>query len=1839
LRATFDGKEAGRPASGCWIVRRLTGALREEMVGGKEAMVARARTGGTLDRRWGRVWRATVVCCFWLLGTGLQAQPPEGPPLPSVPEAVTPPSRPPTAASPAPPAPSTAAPVGAPDALRQPLRARQVLTSAIEMCRRGEYDAAAQLFREVSVRQYELTTAEQQELQRWLQINTTAVQSRKQAVDYLGIAENLFKQGRNHEAAELLKKIAPHEQYLTESERARLTQLRRNSTVAGQPPAPSSAQLAARARLQQARLLYAQYRLDEAEATAREVEASRVLFADKEDTPAKLLAEIDKARKDPKLLLTASRQALGRGDLDQAEKLAGASEKASSTFTFTLSSDSPAKVRKEIQAAKAKATPAVPKETTPPAVDTTRKPDMLPPSAKAATNTRPEQPRETKPDPAVIQTGNKSPAAPAAKEEPAPRNAPAQTDTAAARILIQRARKALQEGDLAGAARLNEAARAKHPELNWWEDNPEKVAADIEQAAKKKGATEPAPASAEKTEKKAAATKGEAQSLLRHGREQLSAGKLDETAAIIQQVRALSGVRYGLFDDSPDKLQSDLNKARQKHDQETSIKVLAEARRAYEKNDFDTATKLAFQAQKLHGPYSVWDLGDRPNKLLEEIQIARNKPRKTNPLPVETVKNDRPAPGTPNAKGAPNATGTPSVPAGSPPRAQGTATAQNTSAPPGPGLPTPGNTGPAPAPTPAPVVDPNKTRALALLVEARTLQQQGQLLEARQKVVEVQTLRVKFTPDEETPEQMHLKLAAQARHQIDQLVQRATDLAGSNIGEATARYQQAEQHLIQARQLAVNFGLDAATVEGKLAWVDQLRKQSTMLASATTPGAPGAPSAPGAPGAPMPPGALQTVGRTNATDGQVTPQGIELLDQSRRALRCGDTAAARRLAEEAYEGNYGVKKQAAAMLRDIDVEEFNQQKLAANRAFDAALSAFNRRDYQHSYAILQSVEVRHLEPNRQAKLKDLMMSPEMARLAQPKQPAIAQTGPSGAPDTAQTGHSTLSPDAGVARATDSTSTPESDLLKTTKAMQEVKFQQVRQQSLRVQQEASDVLKAGDVDRALELLGDFLLTLPDSGLEADKIALIRRPIDSRQQQYRLLKAQKEFTDQDKKGREIAKNTRSKQFLAEQNKEQKLTELMKQYHTFYKEGKYKEAEMYATLAHEVDPDSTVAATAINMARIQRNVVASKKLKEDKEGFVVEELNEADTVGPAATMKDPLKFDPERSAISQKRPNLSTIKLNTRKSDAVREIERKLQTPVNMNFKDTPLKTVVDDLHNVHGINIVLDIAALGQENVNTDHPVTLLVEQLSLKSALNILLRQVKLTWVIRDDVLMITTESESRGKLTQVTYAVADLVIPVENYTATGQDLAAQISNNNAGSQPGSPQASPITGRFPLGNGTPTGTPSSSPGSPGSSGSANPLNGFATTGGQTMAVQKTQRNDTMHEALIKLITNTIANKSWADQGGPGTIDYFPLTMALVVNQTVDIQEQIAELLASLRRLQDQEVAIEIRVISVNESFYERIGVDFNINIKTDRETARFEPQLTNGAFKPAGFVQDFSPSRFIAGLSPTGTFTPDLDIPIKSGTFNVATPAFGGFIPGTGGIDVGLAFLSDVQVFLFMEAVQGDVRNHIMQAPKLTMFNGQTATITVGTQQNFLTTVTVTQGQNGLPIFTPIPNPQFAGATMTLQPVITADRRFVRLSPNITFFGITSGATLFPITIVVTPILDNGIAPPGPATVLTQYIQQPITSIINVTTTVLVPDGGTVMMGGLKLMAESRVEFGPPILSKLPYINRLFKNVAYGRDTQSLLIMVTPRIIISEEEEFRQTGYTENPILNPALAPR
>ena len=137
-----------------------------------------------------------------------------------------------------------------------------------------------------------------------------------------------------------------------------------------------------------------------------------------------------------------------------------------------------------------------------------------------------------------------------------------------------------------------------------------------------------------------------------------------------------------------------------------------------------------------------------------------------------------------------------------------------------------------------------------------------------------------------------------------------------------------------------------------------------------------------------------------------------------------------------------------------------------------------------------------------------------------------------------------------------------------------------------------------------------------------------------------------------------------------------------------------------------------------------------------------------------------------------------------------------------------------------------------------------------------------------------------------------------------------------------------------------------------------------------------------------------------------------------------------------------------------------------------------------------------------------------------------------------------------------------------------------------------------------------------GVTLSVTPVVSADRRYVRLSLA-PFFQTFNGFDQ-----ITVPIVAGGGGLGGGGAVANATIQLPRTTVNTVNTTVTVPDGGTVLLGGVKRLREERTEFGTPILSKTPFINRLFRNIGIGRTTDSLMLMVTPRIIILEEEEER-----------------
>ena len=80
------------------------------------------------------------------------------------------------------------------------------------------------------------------------------------------------------------------------------------------------------------------------------------------------------------------------------------------------------------------------------------------------------------------------------------------------------------------------------------------------------------------------------------------------------------------------------------------------------------------------------------------------------------------------------------------------------------------------------------------------------------------------------------------------------------------------------------------------------------------------------------------------------------------------------------------------------------------------------------------------------------------------------------------------------------------------------------------------------------------------------------------------------------------------------------------------------------------------------------------------------------------------------------------------------------------------------------------------------------------------------------------------------------------------------------------------------------------------------------------------------------------------------------------------------------------------------------------------------------------------------------------------------------------------------------------------------------------------------------------------------------------------------------------------------------IQLPEYELTQLATTVSVPDRGTLLLGGQTLMGEVERESGVPVLSKIPFLKRLFTNRGTAKDEQVLLVLIKPTIIVQREVE-------------------
>ena len=283
-----------------------------------------------------------------------------------------------------------------------------------------------------------------------------------------------------------------------------------------------------------------------------------------------------------------------------------------------------------------------------------------------------------------------------------------------------------------------------------------------------------------------------------------------------------------------------------------------------------------------------------------------------------------------------------------------------------------------------------------------------------------------------------------------------------------------------------------------------------------------------------------------------------------------------------------------------------------------------------------------------------------------------------------------------------------------------------------------------------------------------------------------------------------------------------------------------------------------------------------------------------------------------------------------------------------------------------------------------------------------------------------------------------------------------------------------------------------------------------------------------------------------------------TNTMVITDVSDRIELIERLLDVFDTPTPQ-VAIEARIVEATSTFIRNLGVQWGAKGIADpfygNQTSLEFPNkmLLDGAMIPQGIV-----TKGIGG-------------PLGGYAINLPAPAFS--------TAVGVSFANILDTFridMAISALETSGQGRIISSPSVTTQNNQEAHIIQGRQIPVQTVAN----------FTVTTRYMNAALELTATPQITAEGTIImalELQNNAADFA----------------NLVNGIPP-----IITQ----------SATTTVMIPDGGTTVIGGIYRTEDSITRDRVPFFHKIPIIGNLFKSFARTKQSRELLIFITPRIL-------------------------
>ncbi|MCZ6445424.1 MAG: hypothetical protein O6758_04475, partial [Planctomycetota bacterium] len=530
---------------------------------------------------------------------------------------------------------------------------------------------------------------------------------------------------------------------------------------------------------------------------------------------------------------------------------------------------------------------------------------------------------------------------------------------------------------------------------------------------------------------------------------------------------------------------------------------------------------------------------------------------------------------------------------------------------------------------------------------------------------------------------------------------------------------------------------------------------------------------------------------------------------------------------------------------------------------------------------------------------------------------------------------------------------------------------------------------------------------------------------------------------------------------------------------------------------------------------------------------------------------------------------------------------QTRIPVDFSRNSFDQVISFLSQVTGVDIYVDWKALDFIGVDPSDEITLQLNDVAVATALERILEQAgddldRPQWSIQDGILTISSEEKLRTRTHTLVYDIRDLLFEVP-YFGNAPELNLATALNQGGGGGGFGGGGAGGGGFGGGGGS---------GGRGGGGGGGGGSIFSPPGDEPPRLTRGE----LVGQIIDIIQDNIDPDGWRDLGGD-TGSLQELNGNLIITNTLRNHRTIEGLLSQLREIRALQINVESRFLTVSADWFEQIGVDldlyFNTNNALRQRQRGINPQAKlSDFFGPDGLLLDPYVPDPTSIILPDGTIVSGLTQPIQ---------ATGGFAPigfvqdsigllgliadleGTAAIaalnpvlSLGIQFLDDIQVDLLIQATQADKRSVVLTAPRLTFFNGQRAWVAVARQVAFVSALTALTGDS-VGVFIPIPGVVSEGVVLDVEGVISADRRYVTMTVIVSLSEILNIRELE----VQGAVGGGGLGGGGAATFLAVQ-ELPEVEVSLVQTTVSVPDKGTVLLGGQRLVKEVEVETGVPV---------------------------------------------------------